>query len=61
MCIVCGGGMGGLQWGEVSEEIDDRSSQHHCIMYFEVAKRLDFKCTYHKKEMIIMRHDGGVS
>ena len=49
MYIVCGGGMGGLQWGEVPEGIDDRSSQHYCIIYFEVAKRLDFKCPYHKK------------
>ena len=54
LCIVCGGGVGGLQWGELPEEIDDRSSQHYCIIYFEVAQRLDFKCPYHKKEMIIM-------
>ena len=36
MYSVCGGGVGGLQWGEVPEEIDDRSSQHYCIIYFEV-------------------------
>ena len=29
-------------------------SQPYCIINFRVAKRLDLKCSPHKKEMIIM-------
>lgn len=29
-------------------------------MYFTNARRLDFKCSHHKKELIIMWNDGDV-
>lgn len=30
-------------------------------MYFKIAKRVDLKCTHHKKEMVDMWPGGGVS
>ena len=30
-------------------------------IYFKVAIRVDFKCSHHKKEMVMLRHDRGVS
>lgn len=36
-------------------------SQRYCIINFRVAKRLDLNCPHHKKGMIIMWSDRGVS
>lgn len=38
---------------------DSDHSQSHYII--KVVKRLDFNCSHHQKEMIIMRHDRRVS
>ena len=35
--------------------------QHYCVINVKVAKRLDLKCSHHKKEMIIMWCDQVVS
>ena len=35
-------------------------SQQYCIT-FNVAERLDLKCSHHRKEVVIMCCDGGVS
>lgn len=34
---------------------------NNTVLYLKVAKKIDCKCSYHKKEMVIMRPDGGVS
>ena len=33
----------------------------YCIIYLKVAKRVELECSHHKKEMVIMWHDAGVS
>lgn len=38
---------------EMYEQCSDYSQQYY-IISFKVAKRLDLKCSHHKKEMVIM-------
>lgn len=36
-------------------------SESYCIGYSKAAKRVDLNCSQHKKDMVIMWHNGGVS
>ena len=30
------------------------------VSYWKVVKRVNLKCSHHKKRTVIMRHDGGI-
>ena len=49
----------GKFWRSTAQHSECR--QQYSIINFEVAKRLDLKCSCHQKEMIIMCCDGGVN
>ena len=42
-------------WGSNVQHCD--YSKHHCIVHMKIAKRIDLKCSLHKKDMIIISCD----